>query len=329
MLGSIVENRLITAALARAWRRRRGPVSVRAPDPARASSAVTAGQRLTLDGGERLRCTLLIAADGALSPTASTARLAHPGVGLRAPRDRHHGALSQPHRHTAWQRFLPTGPLALLPLPGPDDRLCSIVWSIDEEKRRPLLAMDDAAFAPLSATPARPPRRGDGLRRARAFPLRQRHAVDYVQPAWPWSPTRRTRFTPWRGRASTWVLRMWRCWPRRSRAHRARPATRAARCTAALPAPSQGRQPGDDGGHGRLQAPVRQRRAAPALAAQRGACGAWRPAAPEAAHHPPGHGAWGRCLLSLRRPPAARMTALIAGSARRRRRPCRAREIRT
>ena len=51
------------------------------------------------------------------------------------------------HDETAWQRFLPSGPLALLPLPG--DRsitICSIVWSLQEHLVDDLLAMDDAAF---------------------------------------------------------------------------------------------------------------------------------------------------------------------------------------
>lgn len=35
------------------------------------------------------------------------------------------------HQHTAWQWFLSTGPLALLPLA--DDHLCSLIWSVDNE----------------------------------------------------------------------------------------------------------------------------------------------------------------------------------------------------
>ena len=37
------------------------------------------------------------------------------------------------HQATAWQCFLPTGPLAFLPLPEIQGRhYCSIVWSVDE-----------------------------------------------------------------------------------------------------------------------------------------------------------------------------------------------------
>ena len=45
-------------------------------------------------------------------------------------------ATAQPHAHTAWQRFLRTGPLALLPL---FDGRSSLVWSLDEQPARELL----------------------------------------------------------------------------------------------------------------------------------------------------------------------------------------------
>src|SRR5690606_35637913 len=49
-----------------------------------------------------------------------------------------------PHQATARQVFLPTGPLALLPLPDPQQ--CSIVWSCHPERAAELLAMDEKAF---------------------------------------------------------------------------------------------------------------------------------------------------------------------------------------
>ena len=48
-----------------------------------------------------------------------------------------------PHEHTAWQRFLPTGPLAFLPLA---DGSCSIVWSCDLPFADELLQLNDSAF---------------------------------------------------------------------------------------------------------------------------------------------------------------------------------------
>ena len=48
-----------------------------------------------------------------------------------------------PHRDIAYQRFLPTGPLAVLPL---NDNVCSIVWSAENSEADRLLAMSDDAF---------------------------------------------------------------------------------------------------------------------------------------------------------------------------------------
>ena len=90
-----------------------------------------------------LSARLLVAADGAASPLRAMA-----GIGTRG-RDYHqrgvvaHVRTERPHANTAWQRFLPTGPLALLPLA---DGRCSIVWSLPDEEAARVLALDDAAF---------------------------------------------------------------------------------------------------------------------------------------------------------------------------------------
>ena len=49
-----------------------------------------------------------------------------------------------PHQATARQVFLPGGPLALLPLPDPQQ--CSIVWSCTPQRAAELLAMEETAF---------------------------------------------------------------------------------------------------------------------------------------------------------------------------------------
>jgi 2-octaprenylphenol hydroxylase len=53
-------------------------------------------------------------------------------------------ATTRPHQHTAWQRFLATGPLAFLPL---FDGHCSIVWSAEELLAKQLMALSPAEFA--------------------------------------------------------------------------------------------------------------------------------------------------------------------------------------
>jgi 2-octaprenylphenol hydroxylase len=84
------------------------------------------------------------------------------------------------HEETAWQRFLPTGPLALLPLA---DGRCSIVWSVTEDRAQELVAMDETRFseALTDASEGRLGRiRVDGPRAA--VPLRLQHAERYVEP---------------------------------------------------------------------------------------------------------------------------------------------------
>ncbi len=49
-----------------------------------------------------------------------------------------------PHQETAWQRFLPDGPLAFLPLNEP--RACSIVWTTTPEQGKALMAFPTEMF---------------------------------------------------------------------------------------------------------------------------------------------------------------------------------------
>lgn len=84
---------------------------------------------VTLSNNQKLAARLLIGADGANSPVRTFA-----GIPSRGWDYERHGLvatlqLSQtpdPSFRTAYQRFLPTGPVALLPLP---DKYASLVWS--------------------------------------------------------------------------------------------------------------------------------------------------------------------------------------------------------
>jgi 2-octaprenyl-3-methyl-6-methoxy-1,4-benzoquinol hydroxylase/2-octaprenylphenol hydroxylase len=88
-----------------------------------------------------------------------------------------HVATERPHEGTAWQRSLPTGPLALLPL---TDGRSSLVWSLPEAEAQRVLALDDEAFlGELGiASDFRLGRVTAATRRA-AFPLRLQLAERY------------------------------------------------------------------------------------------------------------------------------------------------------
>ncbi|MGB2360481.1 MAG: 2-octaprenyl-6-methoxyphenyl hydroxylase, partial [Porticoccaceae bacterium] len=79
------------------------------------------------------------------------------------------------NQQTAWQRFMPTGPLALLPLNnGGDLQHCSIVWSQDTAEAERLMNLDDNQFcAELSRASEHCLGQVTGVDRRFAIPLRQ------------------------------------------------------------------------------------------------------------------------------------------------------------
>lgn len=129
--------------------------------------------------GRRLRTRLVVAADGAASASRALA-----GIKVRE-REYDQRAIvatiktSQPHRHTAWQRFLPNGPLALLPLA---DARSSIVWSTTPQEAEQLLALDVDTFS-RALTNASDHVLGEialDSQRA-AFPLKLAYALEYCR----------------------------------------------------------------------------------------------------------------------------------------------------
>ncbi|HEX2669136.1 MAG TPA: UbiH/UbiF/VisC/COQ6 family ubiquinone biosynthesis hydroxylase [Gammaproteobacteria bacterium] len=177
-LGYIVENSLLQHAL---WARLQQHPAVKLLHPARAEALKLedAGATLDLDHGRRLRARLVVAADGAASATRALAgiEVENEPYGQRAVVA--HVSTERAHQDTAWQRFLPTGPLAFLPLA---DGRCSIVWSADEAEAARLLALDDAGFC-AALTQASESRLGavTAATRRVAFPLQRLHAREYVR----------------------------------------------------------------------------------------------------------------------------------------------------
>ena len=177
-LGHIVENRVITAAL---WRRA-AELGVALRCPAKVTAIDTGEQRatLTLDNGDTLQADLLVAADGARSAIRDMA-----GIAVQAASYEQQAVVATirvgtSHADTAWQRFLPAGPLALLPL-GADH--VSIVWTTSPERAEQLLALPEAEFD-AALTRDSECRLGNlSLEGPRAaFPLQRQHAERYVQP---------------------------------------------------------------------------------------------------------------------------------------------------
>lgn len=142
-LGHIVEDNLIRYALLERIRRHAN-VSVRLHCGFESARTDERGIRVAVAGNPReRRAHLLIGADGAQSRVRDAMHVRsvardYGQQGLVA-----HVATQHAHRRTAWQRFLPGGPLALLPLA---DGRCSIVWSLPEADARRLRGAAPHAF---------------------------------------------------------------------------------------------------------------------------------------------------------------------------------------
>jgi len=106
--------------------------------------------QVSLSDGRVLNTPLLVGADGGRSWVREQAGIGcyqrdYGQQGIVATVRPEHG-----HRGTACQRFLPTGPLAVLPM---SDGLCSIVWSAEQDEAKRLMAMgDDEFLSALNAT---------------------------------------------------------------------------------------------------------------------------------------------------------------------------------
>lgn len=177
-LGHIVENRALVEAIDERLAELPGVTRI---EPERPVNLEVRGKaaRLHLSGGA-IEAGLVVGADGARSRVRELA-----GIGLHRSGYGHSALVATvrtdlPHGETAWQRFLPTGPLAFLPLPGGH---CSIVWSAPPPRVEEWLALpaDDFAEALETASEGRLGRVVWVGERA-SHPLYRQHAERYVGP---------------------------------------------------------------------------------------------------------------------------------------------------
>lgn len=177
-LGTIVENRNIVRALFESL----SDSSVQLLDGVRVK-AWSRGQGVELEDGRCLAARLVVGADGALSRLRQWSGLATREWDYDQQAIVCTVRTSQNHRYTAWQRFSPTGPLAFLPLlnEAGDEHFCSIVWSQDTLEARRLMALETESFRKeLEAAIERELGEVLAVSPRFAFPLRQRHAKDYI-----------------------------------------------------------------------------------------------------------------------------------------------------
>ncbi len=112
-------------------------------DAVTAQTMVPGGVEVTLSSGKVLRSGLLIGSDGRRSGTAERAGIRRTGWDYGQTALVCSIAHEKPHHGIAHQFFMPSGPLAILPLPG---NVSSIVWSETTATAASFAALDDADF---------------------------------------------------------------------------------------------------------------------------------------------------------------------------------------
>ena len=180
-LGAIVENNQVVQALDKALKEN-DSLTLLKPD---SLVEMPAADTLLLESGRTICSRLIIGADGGRSRVRELASFK-----LREWDYPHHAIVTtvtteKPLQHTAWQRFMKTGPLAFLPLKAPagDDRhFASIVWSCEPALCEALMALDDQAFCKrLGQAFEHQLGNVTATNQRFSFPLTQRHATDYVK----------------------------------------------------------------------------------------------------------------------------------------------------
>lgn len=133
-----------------------------------------------LSNGETVRAQLVVAADGARSPVRTMLGLPTVARGYGQHAIVTHVVTERPHERTAWQRFVPGGPIALLPLA---DGRSSVVWSLPIARAEALAAASDEDFiAALEDATGRVLGRLGPISPRGRFPLQVLHAMRYCCP---------------------------------------------------------------------------------------------------------------------------------------------------
>jgi ubiquinone biosynthesis UbiH/UbiF/VisC/COQ6 family hydroxylase len=140
-LGHVIENRAIRQA---AWQQAvAAGTHVFSASPAASIVEHPDYCTIAFENGEQLHARLVVGADGVHSRVRAQMGVAFREWSHAQSAVVAHVTTEKPHAATAWQSFLPAGPVALLPLA---DGRSSLVWSCPAAQAQELLEMDVAAF---------------------------------------------------------------------------------------------------------------------------------------------------------------------------------------
>ena len=147
-LGYIIENAILLEGIHNRIEESATPVEQYIPGVVEKIQLRESGTvQLCLKNGIELEVDLVCAADGANSPIRNWVNLPAKHWSCQQRAFTAVVTHSQSHRNTAWQAFLPSGPLAFLPLAEVEAKHCSsIVWSLDLDKVEAIEQLSDADF---------------------------------------------------------------------------------------------------------------------------------------------------------------------------------------
>ncbi len=141
-MGHMLEDRFLRRALLDAVKAE-SLITQIAPATVEAQEIGAGHAEVTLSSGKTLRGRVLVGCDGRRSGVALRAGISRTG------HDYHQSGLvcavshEKPHNGTAYQQFMPAGPLAILPLTG---NRSAIVWTEPTERAAEIAAMPDRDF---------------------------------------------------------------------------------------------------------------------------------------------------------------------------------------